>query len=150
MFSRDDEMTNNNKDNNNKRPPNKNVVTNPAKDLQNRYCQHCNTKLVHDDRHNIFKCQICNCTAVLSNTQPDTKLRTNFPTFSANEPNNKLKIVQSQKDKLPRSEYAIQKNLAERNKEEANDPYLNMLKQNSHIKITNIEYYSVEDFEYQR
>ena len=68
------------------RESNKNVVTSP-KDLENRYCNHCHTMLVHDEIHNIFKCQTCGCSSVLSQTQPSVSIRTNFPTYSANEPN---------------------------------------------------------------
>ena len=131
---------------NKKRSPNNNIIASP-KDLANRYCTHCYIKLIHDETNNIFKCPRCNVSVVLSNTAPDTKIRTTFPSFDPTKPN-KTHIIQSDDESLPRSERYIRKRLADKNKEEDHDPYLQKLKQNNQIRITNIEYFNVEDDDY--
>jgi hypothetical protein len=56
--------------------------------------------------------------------------------------------MQSDDQRLTRSKYFIQKRLKERSKTEGiEDPYLAMLKNNNKIRITNLEYYDVEDDE---
>lgn len=125
-----------------------NIVISP-KDLENRFCVHCYIKLNYDEHHNIFKCPRCNVSTTLANTSPDTKIRTTFPAYNANESSNSRKhIVQSEDERLPRSEIFIRKRLAEKNKEENNDPYLQIMKSRNDLHITNVEYYSHEDSEY--
>jgi predicted RNA-binding Zn-ribbon protein involved in translation (DUF1610 family) len=128
---------------NTKRDKRTNIITSP-KDLANRYCTHCYVQLIHDEINNIFKCPRCNVSTILANTSPDTKIRTTFPTHDHTSPN-RQHIIQSNDESLPRSERYIRKRLADKNKEEDHDPYLQMLKQNNQIRITNVEYYSWDD-----
>ena len=126
-----------------KRESNKNIITSP-KDLENRFCRICNLGLVMKEP-NVYSCPRCNVSTLLTNTQPDVKIRTNFPVYDPTQEVNKHHVIQSENQKLSRSEYFIQKNMNKRNEEESNDPHLKFLKQRNDIRITNVEIYSYED-----
>jgi hypothetical protein len=148
---------NNNKNNNNNRhqirdskPFNDFLATNLDATINDRYCQRCHLKMVHNPRNTpydryIYSCPQCNCTANIHNTEPSEKLVTMFPTHNAItgiSGGNKKSVIQPDSQRLSRSQYFIQKNMQKKNEIEGNnDPYLNMLKQNNRIKITSIDYY---------
>lgn len=134
--------------NNIKRASNRNIITSP-KDLENRFCVHCHIKLIQDSKEpDLYKCPRCNVAIGLRATEPGIKIRTTFPTFDPFAPHSRKHIVQHKDESLPRSELYIRKRLAEKNKEEDNDPYLKILKSRGDLHITNVEYYSHEDAEY--
>ena len=137
-------MINNNNNNKTQQPkPKLNTIVSP-KDLKNRFCTVCHIQLVFDETHNIYKCQRCGCQTVIGNTEPAIKIRPTFPVFDQTQPNKKH-IFQSDNERLSRSQQFIKKRQEERNQLEVNDPYMVMLKNKSEIRITNTEYYSVED-----
>ena len=132
-----------------KRDKNRNNIITSPKDLENRYCTVCHVKLEQDQKEaELYRCPRCNVAIGLRSTEPGIKVRTTFPAFDPFAPHSRKHIVQAQKETLPRSEQFVRKRLVEKNKEEDNDPYLQMLKQNNQIRITNVEYYSHEDSEY--
>src|SRR5687768_4831997 len=115
---------------------------------KNRFCIHCNIKLVNnpygkpDDKY-VYKCPQCGVITNIYNTQPQEKIITTFPTADPTTANTAHKhILQATKDGMSRSQYFIAKNLAKRNENagEEHDPHLRLLKQNNKIRITNIDY----------
>jgi hypothetical protein len=145
---------NNNKNNNNNRhqirdskPFNDFLATNLDATINDRYCQRCHLKMVHNPRNTpydryMYSCPACNCTANIHNTEPSEKLVTMFPTHNAQSfiSSNK-KVTQPDNQRLSRSKYFIQKRAEEKSKSEGiEDPYLKILKQNNKIKITNVDY----------
>ena len=133
--------------NNNKNK--RNVVANAGLDLNNRYCRACNIKLVLSPKEKgVYICPVCNVSTGLANTKPQEKLTVTFPWYDPNTSPDKKLVYQSSVERLSRSNYFINKQLQEKNKEEMNDPYLRQLKLNNSIKITNIEYYSMDDMDY--
>lgn len=131
-----------------KRDNRRNIIASP-KDLENRFCTVCHIKLQRDLKEpDVYKCPRCNVAIGLPSTEPGIKIRTTFPTFDPFAPNSRKHIVQNPEESLPRSEQFIRKRLAEKHKEEDNDPYLQILKGRGDLHITNVEYYSHEDAEY--
>ena len=56
--------------------------------------------------------------------------------------------MQSEDQRLPRSEYFIKQRLAEKNKAEDADPYLKILRSRNDLHITSTEYYSFSEDDY--
>jgi hypothetical protein len=135
------------------------LATNLDATLTDRYCTKCHLKLIHNPRNKpvdryIYSCPQCNCTVNIHNTEPSEKIVTTFPTqqhvanMVGGGGNRSKLIVQPDDQRLSRSKYFIQKRLEEKSKAEGiEDPYLAILKRNNQIKITNVEYFSPEDYE---
>lgn len=131
------------------------LATNLDATLTDRYCTKCHLKLVHNPRNNpadryTYSCPSCNCTVNIHNTEPSEKIVTTFPTqqrAATSSKGSKL-IAQPEDQRLSRSKYFIQKRLQEKSKTEGiEDPTLAILMRNNMIKITNVEYYSVDEEE---
>jgi hypothetical protein len=143
-------MNINNKDNNNQirdKRFNDFLATNLDATIEDRYCQRCHFKMVHNPRNSpydtyLYSCPACNCTADIHNTEPTEKLVTTFPTHNATtgDSGGKKLVTQPDSQRLSRSQYFIQKQLQKKTEVENNDPYLAMLKKNNKITITNIDY----------
>ena len=140
-------MNNNNKIRDDKRF-NDFLASNIDTTINERYCQRCHLRLVHNPRNSpydryLYSCPQCNCTASIHNTEPPEKLVTMFPTHNASSATDKTKlVVQPDDQRLSRSQYFIKKNVQKKSEYEDNDPYLAILKKNNKITITNIEYFS--------
>jgi hypothetical protein len=112
----------------------------------NRYCTACHIKLVNNPTNRpqdkyIYMCPQCGVTLNIYNTEPKERLITTFPTTDPTRGFNSNKLVhQSDRDRLSRSQYFIQKNMMKRSEIEDDDPYLKILKQNNKIRITSIDY----------
>jgi hypothetical protein len=131
------------------KPFNDFLATNLDATINDRYCQKCHIKLVHNPRNTpydryIYSCPQCNVTNNIHNTEPSEKLVTMFPTTHNAQSfisNNSKKVTQPDNQRLSRSKYFIQKRLEEKSKTEGiEDPYLAILKNNNKIKITNVDY----------
>lgn len=142
----------NNKDNNIRdKRFNDFLATNLDATINDRYCQRCHLKMVHNPRNSpydryLYSCPQCNCTADIHNTEPTEKLMVTFPTHNITSGGIDKKLVtQPDSQRLSRSQYFIQKNLQKKNEIENEDPYLAILKRNNKIKITNIDYNDPND-----
>jgi hypothetical protein len=131
------------------KPFNDFLATNLDATINDRYCQRCHLKMVHNPRNTpydryIYSCPQCNCTANIHNTEPSEKLVTMFPTHNAitgiSGGNNKKSVTQPDNQRLSRSQYFIQKNMQKKNEIENQDPHLAILKKNNKITITNVDY----------
>jgi len=153
-------MNNKDNNNNNKKPVirddkrfNDFLATNLDATINDRYCQKCHLKMVHNPRNipadrYIYSCPQCNCTANIHNTEPSEKIVTMFPTHNAlGSSANKKLVTQPENQRLSRSKYFIQKRLEEKSKIEIDDPYLAILRKNNKILITNIDYNDPTDYE---
>lgn len=131
--------------NNNNSNKNRVTVIDKPLDENNRFCKSCHLALVKKQGEGVYSCPRCNVSAVvMRDTYPNTKLRTTFPTYSPYEPVH-THVMQSETQKISRSEEYIRKRAAEKNAGENNDPFLKMLKGRGDIHLTNIEYYNVEE-----
>jgi len=145
----------NNNNNTNKKPVirddkrfNDFLATNLDATINERYCQKCHLRMVHNPRNipadrYIYSCPQCNCTANIHNTEPSEKIVTMFPTHNAlgtTATTNKKLVTQPEDQRLSRSQFFIQQNIKKKNEIEIDDPYLAILKKNNRILITNIDY----------
>lgn len=142
----------------NKKPPlrekrfNDFLATNLESTIENRFCSHCHVRLVHNPRNSvhdrlIYSCPKCNCTTNIHQTQPEERLVVAFPTHNAQSATSKRLITQSDDQRLSRRQYFINKNIQKKNLIEQDDPHLKMLQQRNDITITNVEIYSVDEYE---
>jgi len=156
-----------NNNNNNKKPTirddkrfNDFLATNLDATINDRYCQKCHLRMVHNPRNipadrYIYSCPQCNCTANIHNTEPQEKIVTMFPTHNAldstTSSSSKKLVTQPEDQRLSRSQFFIQQNIIKKkNETEIDDPYLEILKKNNKIRITNVDYSSPaeeEDYE---
>lgn len=139
----------NNNNNKNKIPVrdsnNKNIIV-KEDSINDRFCKHCFLQLVpRINEPSIYSCPRCNTTATKLDTYPQTQLRTTFPIFNPTDISTKKHVLQSNDQKLPRSELYFIKRQMERNKVEGQDPYLKTLKSRNDLHITNVEYFSYDD-----
>ena|SRR5215211_4726444 len=152
---------NNNNNNNNKKPVirddkrfNDFLATNLDATINDRYCQKCHLKMVHNPRNipqdrYIYSCPRCNVTSNIHQTEPEEKIMVQFPTHNAQSTTtNKKLITQSDSERLPRSTYFINKNIEKKNEIEVDDPYLAILKRRNDLRITNVEYYEPTEYDY--
>ena len=127
------------------------LATNLDATIENRYCQRCHLKMVHNPRNSpydryLYSCPACNCTADIHNTEPTEKLVTTFPTHNTTTGGiGKKLIIQPDSQRLSRSQYFIQQRAQKKNEVENEDPYLAILKKNNKIIITNIDYNDPND-----
>ena len=150
----------NNNNNNNNKPKiretrfNDILATNLDSTIENRYCQHCHLKLVHNPQNRtsdkyLYHCPRCNCGPVnIHQTQPEEKIIVQFPTHNAQSFTNKKLIAQPESQRLSRSTYFINKNIQKKNEIENTDPYLqNFLKKSNQLTITSIDYWDPNEEE---
>ena len=128
------------------------LASNIDSTINDRYCQRCHLRMVHNPRNSpydkyLYSCPACNCTANIHNTEPEEKLVTMFPTHNTSSAMDKRLVIQADEQRLSRSKYFIQKNMQKKAEVEDNDPYLAILKKNNKITITNIDYFSPVDEE---
>lgn len=140
------------RNNNNNKEKKKNVIANAGVDPNNRYCRYCNVKLVLSrTEKGVYICPVCNVANKIGGTKPQERLVTTFASFDPNTSPEKKLVYQGSEERLSRSQYFVNKQLKEKNKElEQQDPFLKMLMQKNDIKITSTEYYSYDDYYYEQ
>lgn len=126
------------------------LATNLDATINDRYCQRCHLKMVHNPRNSpydryLYSCPSCNCTANIHNTEPTEKLVTTFPTHNITTGVGKKLVTQPDSQRVSRSQYFIQQRAQKKNEIENEDPYLAILKRNNKIRITNIDYNDPND-----
>ena len=104
------------------------LATNLDATINDRYCQRCHLKMVHNPRNSpydryLYSCPQCNCTADIHNTEPTEKLVTTFPTHNTTTGIGKKLIVQPDSQRLSRSQYFIQQRAQKKNETELDGKY---------------------------